>query len=293
MRRFVVLAIISYLVFVGFVLRSAIKDFLWTHPWWHSFLVGVPTIAVPILAYLELLHSSEANKLRAEGIVLQRQITNLTADLDSERNKHLEKIANNTDRPITKAERNAAILRKHLRSNVPVSEGQNTWSGTPEIVELSEDNIVTLFTPRSYSSSTAWCVRVHCDDLEITEIPLGSCPIRLRVIKRYGPDVQLGEITQWEDRFQQAATVTFAKGGPACWATYSKPGSPEKRSLYVYGSSDGSNSFLLEASSGEKIPGDNVEISKWFMVLQAAYEAAGFGRTNFGTGGASHGLLIH
>lgn len=83
------------------------------------------------------------------------------------------------------------------------------------VVEVSNDNIVTLFTPRSYSSSRAWCVKVHCDELEITDIPQGSCPLRLKVLKRYGPDVQLGEITKWEDRFQPAASLTFAKGDTA------------------------------------------------------------------------------
>jgi hypothetical protein len=81
-----------------------------------------------------------------------------------------------------------------------VNQDGGTWSNTPEIVEVSEDNIVTLFTPRGHTSSSAWCVNVHCDDLEITNIPQGSCPLRIKVLKRYGTDVQLGEITKWEDR---------------------------------------------------------------------------------------------
>jgi hypothetical protein len=55
------------------------------------------------------------------------------------------------------AERNAAILRKHLGSKVPVSEGQGSWPGTVEIVDVNDANIVTLFTPSSFSSSSAWC----------------------------------------------------------------------------------------------------------------------------------------
>jgi hypothetical protein len=60
----------------------------------------------------------------------------------------------------------------------------------------------------------------------------------------------------------------------------------EKRSLYIYASSDGANSFLLEASTGEKITADNIEISKRFLAMQVDYEAAGF-RRNGGSGPGS------
>jgi hypothetical protein len=128
--------------------------------------------------------------------------------------------------------------------------------------------------------------------LEISDIPQGACPLRLKVLKRYGPDVQLGEITKWEDRLQQAVSPTFAKGGIAYHATYSKPASSERRTLYVYVAKDGTNSFLLEASTGARVIGDNVEISKLFSVLQVEYEAAGFERTGSGTGGSLHRLFI-
>ena len=83
----------------------------------------------------------------------------------------------------------------------------------------------------------------------------------------------------------------FAKGGMAYHATYRK-GSSEKRTIYVYAAKDGSNSFLLEASTGQKITGNNEEISKRFSVLQIEFEAAGFDRTNSGTGGTLHRLFI-
>ena len=299
MKRLFAIAAVAELVIVVVLLHSAIKDFLWTHPWWHSFLIAVPTIALPILAYFELRHSGEANTLRieandfrAEANVLQGRIANLTEELDAERNKHLQQIAKNTEKPVTQAERNADTLRKHLRAKAPVSEDRGSWGNTPEIVEVSDDNIVTLFTPRGYSSSTAWCVKVHCGELEITDIPQGSCPLRLKVLKRYGPDVQLGEITKWEDRFQPAANPTFAKGVNAYHGTFSKPGSPETRSLYVFASNDGANSFLLEASTGEKAIGDNEEISKRVMVLQIEYQAAGFTRSASGTNSNPHRLFI-
>lgn len=108
--------------------------------------------------------------------------------------------------------------------------------------------------------------------------------MQLKILKRYGPDVQLGEITRWEDRDQPAATPTFAKGDPAYQATYVKPGSPEKRSLAVFTSKDGANSFLLETSHGDNAIANNVEISKRFMMMQVEYESEGFTRSNSGTG---------
>jgi hypothetical protein len=292
MRRSVVIAAVIGWTLALILFWPDIKDFLWTHPWWHSFLVAIPEIALPVLAWFELRHSreantfrAEANRLRSEQNDLQNQIGELTAELAAERNRHLQQIAENTKKPVTQAERNADILRKHLGAKVTVSEGHGDWGSiTPEIVEVSDDNIVTLFTPRGPSSSAAWCVKVQCGELEITDIPQGSCPLRLKVLKRYGQDVPLGEITKWDDRFQEKAIPVFAKGDCVGYVTFVKPGSPEKRSLYVYASRDGANSFLLEASTGERPMGDNVEISKRFAVQYVEYLAAGFTRSTASSG---------
>jgi hypothetical protein len=193
MRRAVAIAAIIGWVFTLFLLLPDIKNFPLMHPWWYSVLAAVPGIAVPVLAWFVLRHSAEANTLRAdanrlrsEQNDLQNQIGELTAELDAERNKHLQPIAENTN-----------------PADIPV----------------------------------------------------------------------------------------FAKGGMAYHATYSK-GSSEKRTIYVYAAKDGSNSFLLEASTGQKITGNNEEISKRFSVLQIEFEAAGFDRTNSGTGGTLHRLFI-
>lgn len=285
MKRAFAISAVSTLAFVAILLHSVIKDFLWTHPWWHSFLVALPTIGLPILGmFLEERRSREAGTLQAKADDLQAQ-------LDAERNKHLQQIARNTEKPVTQAERNADILRKHLRAKVSVTEGQGYWPSPPEIVEV-EDNIVALFSPSSYFSSSAGCVRVHCDELEITDIPDGSCPLRLKVLKRYGQNVPLGQITKWEDRSQPAATPVFAKGDMAYRAAYGKQGSPETRGLLVYASSDGTNSFLLQATTGETIMGNNEEISKRFMGLHIDYLAAGFNRSSSGSGSSQHRLFI-
>jgi hypothetical protein len=300
MKRVFAIAAVVEMLIVAALFHSDIKDFLWTHPWWLGILAALPGIAVPVLAWFELGHSAEANDLRAqanglrsEAIHLQERIGEVTAERDAERNKHLGQIASNTARPVTLAERNADLLRKHLKAHVTVIEGSADWGAmTPEIVEVSEDNIVSLFTPRGHSSSSASCVRVRCDELEIATIPYGSCPLRLKLLKRYGPDVPLGEITRWEDRNQPAAIPKFAKGDVVYHATYAKPGSSEKRSLAVFRSNDGANSFLLEASTGEPVIADNVEISKRFMMMQVDYQAEGFHRNSAGTGSSPHRLFI-
>jgi hypothetical protein len=193
MRRTVAIAAIIGWVFALFLLLPDIKNFLLTHPWWHSLLAAVPGIAVLVLAWFELRDSAEANTLRAdanrlrsEQNDLQNQIGELTAELAAERNKHLQQIAENT---------------------------------------------------------------------KPADIP------------------------------------AFAKGGMAYHATYSK-GASERRTIYVYAAKDGSNSFLLEASTGQRALGNNEEISKRFSVLQIEFESAGFERTNSGTGGTLHRLFI-
>jgi hypothetical protein len=92
-------------------------------------------------------------------------------------------------------------------------------------VEVPDANIVTLFTPRASSSPVAWYVQVDCSELEIAEIPHDACPLRLHLRRRYGPNVQLGEITGWEDRNRPAAAPRFNRGGTVYHATFAKPGS--------------------------------------------------------------------
>jgi len=289
MNRVFAISAVAALLILAVLLHTSIKDWLWVHPWWHSAIVALPTIALAIFAYFDLQHADEANTLRGEANILRGRI----ADLEEERNHHLQQIAENTRKPATQAERNASILLKYLRARVKVSEGQGGWGDAPEIVQVSDDNIVTLFTPRGGLTTAAWCVRVRCDELEITEIPEGSCPLRIKVLKRYGQDVQLGEITKWEDRHQIAGLAIPKKGSNVQSTSYGKPGTGETRSLNVYASADGHNSFVLEASPGGTSTGDNVAISKQFMLLQVEYEAEGFGRRNSNSGsGGSYPLFI-
>jgi hypothetical protein len=289
-RVFAVFSVISLVVAV-ILFYSDIKDFLFGHPLWQDLLVALPAIAIPVLAWFEFGHSAEANRLRSVADDLRREENRLQEQIGQLMARLLEQAASNTQRP--QAGRNAEILRKYMGACAAVLEGRGSWPGTPLIVEVSDANILTLFTPSAGSSLQAWCVKVHCGDVEIAEIPHGSCPLRLKVLKRHGPDVQLGEITKWEDRMLPAAAATiFNKGGYVYHVTFSKQGSAETRRLYVYASDDNTNSFLLEASTGERVVADNVEISKRFMLLEVDYESAGFSRSGSGTSGGSRYRLF-
>jgi hypothetical protein len=290
MKRACAVGAVVVLILVAYLLHSPIKDFLWAHPWWHSFLVAVPAF---ILGYLEWRGSNEANTLRSQANDLQRDANRLQSELDAERNNTLLLIAKHTQRPVTVAEKNAAKLRDHLRRSVPVREKDNQC-GFLEIVEVNEDNMLTLFKPRDYSSSSAYYIQINCGDLEIVGLPPGRpSPLSLTILKRHGVAVDLGDITKWEDRSQVGSNPPFPKGGPAFYATYTKPGSAETRTMHVYTHKGGENSFLLESSTGAPFRGNNEEVSKQFLVRQVEYQVAGFRRTNSGNpGGGKYPLFI-
>jgi hypothetical protein len=302
-RKAVVASSVVAWFFAVFFLYTDVVKILASRPWWEDFIVALTTVAVPVLALLEVRHSAEANRLRDEANGQRRRANDLSeenaelaAALDAERNKHLAQIAINTARATTPSERNAEILHRHIGACVSVTEGEGAvkgaWPNTPLIVEVNDANIVTLFSPSVGSNPQAWCVQVDCGELEIAEFPQGACPLRLHVRRRYGPNVPLGEITRWEDRNLPAAAPRFNRGGNVYHATFSRPGSAETRSLHVYASADGANSFLLETLAGERVVADNVEISRRFMLFEIDYRAAGFNRSGSGTGGSPHPLFI-
>jgi hypothetical protein len=294
-RRSFAICSLGALILVVVLLHSEIRDFFSSHSWWEGGLVAFAGIATPVLACFELFHSLEANRLRREANVFRADANRLqrrVAELEEEKTSHLGQIAANTQRPVSQADLRAAILRQHLRTTVAVSEskGIGAWA-SPEIVEVRDDNVVALFSPHSSSSGAARCVYVHCDDLEIVEPPSGS--LQLKVLKRYGDTVPLGEITKWEDRFQEKAVPKFEKGDVVAHAIFGKDGSSEKRSLSVYTSREGTDSFQLEVSPGDPLVGNSIEISKQFMAMQIEFLAAGFVRRQFHPGNAiQHRIFI-
>jgi hypothetical protein len=149
--------------------------------------------------------------------------------------------------------------------------------------------VVTLFTPAGFSSSSASAIHAHCEDLEIIE---AAASLTLKVLRRYGSIENLGQITTWEQRLQPSTAPNFSKGPNVFNVDYSKPGSSERRRLDVFESSDGQNSYMLEASTGEIVCGHNKEISRHFMITQLDWEVEGFRQTGSGSGGSKFPLYI-
>jgi hypothetical protein len=232
------------------------------------------------------------NTLAGENNMLVEQNNRLQRELQSERNEHLAEIARQMQRPQTEAEINAGKLRQHIGSPVVALNSDNSrWGGEPLIAEVTGDNIVAFFHP-AQQGSQAFVVYADCKDLDVIEIPIGACPLQVKVNKRYGNFVQLGEIKRWEDRKTPSATPIFERGGAAYNAQFRRPGSPETITLSVYTSKDGANSFLLETSTGEHFVGNNKAISIRFLSQQVESLSDGFQRSSVGTGESHYPLFI-
>jgi hypothetical protein len=142
-------------------------------------------------------------------------------------------------------------------------------------VEIKNE-VATLFTPAGFSSSSASATYVHCEDLEIIDATTGSAPLTLKVLKRYGTSENLGQIKSCGERLKPEAAPVFLKGPNVFNAEYVKPGSPERRRLDVFESADGQNYYHACSAPGDTLFGDNVAISRHFMLVQLEYEAQEF-----------------
>jgi hypothetical protein len=297
MKRVFAIAVLADFSLVLLLLHSHIKDFLWTHPWWHSFIVAIPGIAAPILAFMDMRDSAKANQLRADANVLRRQNASLTEELDTERNRHLQQIAQNVKPQLTQAEKTATKLKKYLRKKAFVSEGKNNWgAGGAEIVDVSEDNILTLFVPAGYSSSSAYAVYVRCDELEMIEAAGGGCDLQIRVLKRYGDAREMGQISNWDQK-EAPPTQPRPRGNNAYHADYTKDGSSERRGIYIYAPTNGNPMYtLVMMQNGREVGApmydNNVEVSKKFAVIQVQHRAEGFRYGGGGTGFSPDPLYI-
>jgi len=65
--------VVAWLLSVA-VLYSDIVKVLAARPWWEDWIVAGATVAVPVLAFLELRHSGEANRLRSEANRLREEM---------------------------------------------------------------------------------------------------------------------------------------------------------------------------------------------------------------------------
>jgi hypothetical protein len=302
MRRVATIAVIAEFCVVAFLLHNDIKDFIWTHPWWHSFLVAIPGIAAPILAYMELHHSGEANRLREEANMQRKrantlheeqnasvqQITDLKKELDAERNKHLQQIAANTQRPLSEAEVNARILKKYLGRRAEITEKGASWGAMGAIVaEVNENNVLTLFCPAGYAS--AYGQTVKCDKLHVIEVSVGGCELKIDIIERYGTHTDYGVAKSWEERRLQPTRVGMPRGQNVFNAQYRKDGSPELRHIHVYASTDGSPNYTMVTMKNmqetDSWYSSKLDIEKKFAVVQVEWADAGYRHDGGGGGG--------
>src|SRR5215813_11203169 len=217
MKRALVIAVAVELLFLAIVFYTPIKDFLYVHPWLLSVLAAAPGITI---AFLEVMHSKETNDLRREAND-QRRDANTWRE---KANQALNRIAENTQQQPSAADKNAERLQPYLRTKAQVINADDSrWASAAEIVEI-KNNVVTLFTPAGYSSSSAFAIHARCEDLEIIEAA-GS--LTLKVLKRYGASENLGQIKTWEERLQPTTAPNFPKGPNVFHVDYGKPGSAE------------------------------------------------------------------
>jgi hypothetical protein len=293
MKRALAIAAIADLLFLALALYTRIKDFLFVHQWLLSALAAAPAL---VIAGLELRHSGEANRLRQEANQFRDEANAERREANAQRqraNEALAQIATHTKRAPTKSERNAERLQRYLGAKAKIVNADGSeWGNAAEIVEI-KDEVATLFVPASFSSSSAWATHAQCEDLEIIETPVGSAALTLKVLKRYGTDQNFGQIKSWSERVKPEAAPVFPRGGNVLHAEYVKPASPERRRLDVFESADGRNHYMLVASSGETLYGDNVGISRHFMLNQLEYEAQGFRYNGGGSGGSRYPLFIN
>jgi len=317
MRRVFAIAVIAAFCIAAALLHNEIKDFLYVHPWWQSFIAAISAIGGPILAWFDLQHSREANRLRAEmndlsaeansqrtranelqeehnksiaeTAKLQGKIADLTKELDTERNKHLQQIAANTQRPLSEAEINAGILRKHIGQRAAVSESHGDWGGGAFIAEVNVNNILTLFVPASFNNSQAYAQTVRCDKLHIVETPKDGCALQVAIIERYGAHTNYGEARTWDERNVKPTHAGIQRGENVFHAMYRKPGSPKMRRVYVYASADGSPNYTMVAAEDEQEifswHGSKLDIERKVAVVNVEWVDQGYQHIGGGASG--------
>lgn len=306
MKRVAAIAAIVDLLFLALAFYTSIKDFLFEHQWLLSALAAAPAL---VIAFLEYRHSGEANELRRDANRYRQDAIEQNGDANRFREEAnaqrreaneqrdratqaLAQIATHTKKTPSKAEKNAERLQQYIGAKVRVVGADDSkMADGIEIAEI-KDEIVTLFTPAGMSSSAAMATYVHCENLEIVEVQVGSTPVTLKILKRYGTDHNLGQIKSWGERNKPEAAPVFPKGGNVFNAEYLKPGSAERRRLDVFDSADGLNSYMLVANPGDTLYGDNVVISRNFMLIQLEFEKEGFRYNGGGSGGGKYPLFI-
>jgi hypothetical protein len=276
---------------------DGIKDYLWVHPWLHATLVVLPPLVVAIIAlWRENHHSHMSNQLRVEANRLETEANRFRTeanDLRDQLNKAVSRIAHNTAKVPTESEKNAEKLRKHLGEHAQITEGTGGWASSAQIVEVGDD-IITLFVPAGFSSSSAYAQMVRCDKLHLVEPPSGL--VQIKIVERYGGVIQLGDIRNWEDRGKPGQGQR-PRGHNVFYVNYRLQGSSAMRGAYIYSPTDGNAEFtLVKFADGKEtgaLYGNGPEISKRFALTQIEWMNEGFITDGKGGGAKpSEGLFL-
>lgn len=312
-------------------LWDAARLWLWIHPWYHAFiLVGTPVLISTILGWWGLHHSREANRLSGENNRLSGEANRLRTDairigeeqknsvirieqlqgernklqaelneLQTKRNVSLDQIAVGVKKDPTPAEKTAAKLRNHIGDRAYVTNHDGgSWGGMGAIIVEVTDEIVTLFTPVSQSSSRAMANFVHCDKMQFLEVAIGGCPVQIKILERFGSPVDCGEARTWAER-SGAQTMALPRGNNVFSATYRKDGVGPTRSIHVYDPTNGNTNYTLVTrdNNGQEETGvfycNGVkELATKFNVIQLEWLTDKW-RWNGGSGGNSLFLFTH
>ena len=121
---------------------------------------------------------------------------------------------------------------------------RSSWGGMGAIIAEVNDDIVTLFTPVSQSSSRAAGNFVQCDKLQFLEVAIGGCPVQIKILERFGSPVDYGEARTWGER-NGSPTTALPRGNNVFSGTYRKEGVGPKRGIYVYDPTSGNPNYTL------------------------------------------------
>lgn len=309
-------------------LWDAARLWLWIHPWWHAMILfGTPVLISTILGLWGLHHSREANRLSGENNRLNEEANQLRADavrvgeeqknsvirieqlqgernklqtelneLQAKRNVSLDQIAVGVKKDLTPAEKTTAKLRNHIgdRAYVTNHDG-SSWGSMGAIIVEVNDDIVTLFTPSSQSSSRAMANFVQCDKMHFLEVAMGGCPVQIKILERFGSAVDYGEAKSWGER-HGTPTSARPRGNNVSNVNYRKDGTAAKRGIYIYAPTTGNPDYSLVTFDNLQETGvyycGKKEVEIKFAILQLEWYGEGYHYDGGGGGGGPEKLFL-
>jgi hypothetical protein len=156
-------------------------------------------------------------------------------------------VADNTVKTLSEADKIAARLRMYIGQLAYVTTGSSNWGAMGWLIaEVNDNNILQLFTPAGNSSSRAVGVFVQCDKLHLIEVPMGSCPVQINVVERYGGQIDYGEAKSWAERGSTPASAR-PRGNNIFYGSYRKDGTAATRGIYIYAPTNGNPDYSLVA----------------------------------------------